>query len=57
MCSSDLHDDGNSLRAYLASDDGGEHHFGRLTTEALTIDAALAGARDLARAAKAAVGG
>ena len=45
------------MRAYLASDDGGEHHFGRLTTEALTIEAALAGARDLARAAKAAVGG
>jgi hydroxymethylbilane synthase len=51
------HDDGSSLRAYLASDDGGEHHIGRLTTDGLTIDAALVGARDLARAAKTAVGG
>lgn len=50
-------DDGESMRVYLASDDGERHHVDSMTTSSGDQGDLIARARELARRARAAVGG
>ena len=50
-------DDGESMRVYLASDDGGHHHVDTMTTSNGDQGELIGRARELARRARVAVGG